>query len=75
MELNIARRVYDNYFFDKRVSFSEYALYIQKGIYLWQHSKTFPSDSEGLKAVKIAIEYRTKLMKLFPAEWKNYFTA
>jgi hypothetical protein len=74
MELNIARNLYENYF-DSRISFSEFAYYIKTGIRLWENSKTFPSDSEGLKAIKIAISYRNKLMQLFPMEWKNYFKA
>lgn len=74
MELNIARNIYENYY-DRRISFSEFAHYVKKGIHLWETSKTFPSDSEGLKAIKIAISYRNKLMQLFPLEWKNYYLA
>jgi hypothetical protein len=74
MELNIARNLYDNNF-DSRISFSEFAYYIKTGINLWQNSKTFPSDPEGLKAVKFAISYRNRLMQLFPMEWKKYFKA
>jgi hypothetical protein len=73
MELNIARNMYENYF-DSRISFSEFAYYIRTGINLWE-SKSFPCDTEGVKAVKIAISYRNKLIQLFPLEWKNYFRA
>ena len=73
MELNNARNAYYNYT-DSRISFQEFAGYIKKGIRIWENSKQFPSDSESLKAVKIAIAYRAYLMRLFPLSWKNYLT-
>jgi hypothetical protein len=74
MELDIAQNVYENYN-DRGLSFSEFAFYIRTGIILWEHSKTFPSDPEAVKAIKIAIIYRDKLIQLFPLKWKNYFKA
>ncbi len=74
MELNIAQNIYENYY-DNRLSFSEFAYYIKTGINLWDNCKTFPSNSEDVKAIKLAISYRNKLMQLFPLEWKNYYKA
>lgn len=74
MELDIVQNIYENYY-DSRVSLPEFEGYIKTGINLWENSKKFPSDPEGLKAIKIAIIYRSKLVQLFPLEWKNYFKA